>query len=212
MGLNWVDAFAALSRTYAERAELLNELDSVLGDGDHGTGMRTAFARAAAQTAALAGSVPSEQLASGAKALMEVGGSSGALFGTLFLRMAGVVRGIETVTLTEWAAAWEAGLAGVQARGGAKPGDKTMVDALAPAVMAFRTAVDAGAGGPEAATRAAAAAQEGAEATAGMVAALGRARFTGERSLGTQDAGAVSVALLMDTLAACWKGNTHGEA
>jgi dihydroxyacetone kinase-like protein len=184
----------------------------VLGDGDHGTGMRAAFAQATAQTAPLVSSAPSDQLAAAAKALMAAGGSSGALFGTLFLKMASAVRGRDPVTLPDWAAAWEAGLAGVEARGGAKPGDKTMVDALAPAVAAFRDSVGAGEDGPVAAQAAAQAAHAGAEATTGMVAAHGRARFAGERSLGAMDAGAVSVALMMDTLAACWEREAHGQA
>jgi dihydroxyacetone kinase-like protein len=212
MGLNWADAFAALSRTFDAQADRLNGLDSVLGDGDHGTGMRTAFAQAAAKMAPLATAAPSDQLAAAAKALMAAGGSSGALFGTLFLRMASAMRGVQPITPSDWATAWEAGLAGVQARGGAKPGDKTMVDALAPAVAAFRAAVNLGADGPTAAARSAQAAHVGADATVNMVAAHGRARFAGERGLGTPDAGAVSVALMMDTLAGCWKGTTDGEA
>lgn len=212
MGLNWSAVFAALSRTFDAQAAMLNGLDSVLGDGDHGTGMRASFAQAASQTAPLANAAPSDQLAAAAKALMAGGGSSGALFGTLFLRMASTVRGLEPITVHDWANAWDAGLAGVKARGGAQVGDKTMVDALAPAVVAFREAAESGDDGPVAASHAAIAAHQGAEATANMVAAHGRARFAGERSLGTPDAGAVSVALMMDTLAACWKGTTNGEA
>ncbi len=212
MGLNWANVFAVMSRAFDQQASELNALDSTTGDGDHGTGMRAAFAQAAAQTAPLVDASPAEQLGAAAKALMAAGGSSGALFGTMFLRMASAVRGCDPVTVSDWASAWESGLAGVQARGGAQPGDKTMVDALAPAVAAFRAAEDSGADGPEAAEAAAQAARAGAEATANMIAVHGRARFAGERSIGSVDAGAASVALMMKTLAGCWKGDQDGQA
>jgi dihydroxyacetone kinase-like protein len=130
-----------------------------------------------------------------------VGGAGGPLYGTLFLRMSQAAAGKERLTVAEVSDTLKAGLEGVVQRGRAERGEKTMVDALAPAVEAFQAALADGRDGAEALREAAAAAERGAEATVQMVARKGRASYLGERSVGHQDPGATSSALLVRTLA-----------
>ncbi|MBK8023874.1 MAG: dihydroxyacetone kinase subunit L [Chloroflexi bacterium] len=190
----------------AARGEL-NALDSALGDGDHGEALAAAFADAAEKAANLSEPTPATVLQVTSQSLLNrMGGASGALYGTLFLRMSLAVKDRPEVALEDWRSALSAGLAGVQARGKASPGDKTMVDALAPAVAAFVNTSDLGAVFAAAAN----AAENGASATAGMVAKFGRAKFAGERAIGHVDAGARSVAILFVTLHEFWEGQ-HGE-
>lgn len=204
--MNWVEIIRALSRTYQAECESLNRLDSALGDGDHGTALSVAFYEAAEKTAALSTPLPAAVLQVVASTLMNrMGGSAGALYGTLFLRASTMVKDKTTLTGDDLAAMWQAGLEGVMQRGKAQNGDKTMVDALAPAVAAFRDSVQSGGTIISAFEQAAAAARAGAEATASLVAKQGRAKFVGERSLGHVDAGAASVALLFETLRDYWK-------
>jgi dihydroxyacetone kinase-like protein len=130
-----------------------------------------------------------------------VGGASGPLFGTLFLRMGTSFGDVDTASPEQVAAALRAGLEGVEARGKAQPGDKTMYDALAPAVDALDKAVGEGADLTESLGRARDAAAEGRDATIPMLARKGRASYLGERSVGHQDPGATSVALLLQAAA-----------
>ncbi len=131
-----------------------------------------------------------------------VGGAAGPLYGTLFLRMAAAAGQANALTLEQWTAALEAGVAGAQARGKAEPDDKTMIDALLPAVAALRAAVAAGRAPADALRESAAAAERGMKATTPLVARKGRASYLGERSAGTQDPGATSAWLLLDAAAA----------
>ncbi len=203
--VNWISAVSGAMD--AAKAEL-NALDSALGDGDHGEALATACADAAQKTEALAEPTPATVLQTTAQSLLNrMGGASGALYGTLFLRMSTTLKGRGEITLTDWREALAAGLAGVQTRGGAAPGDKTMVDALAPAVAAISSAPTLSAGFAAAAL----AAQTGADSTVSMVAKFGRAKFAGERAIGHIDAGARSVAILFSALADFWKGQDHGE-
>jgi dihydroxyacetone kinase-like protein len=175
----------------------LNALDSALGDGDHGGALATAFADAAEKAAALPNPLPSAVLAVTAQSLLNrMGGASGALYGTLFLRMSATCKDRADLNLADWQTALRAGLEGVQSRGKAAPGDKTLVDALAPAVAAISTADTLS----SAFAAAAAAAQAGADQTAQMVAKFGRAKFVGERARGHVDAGARSMAVLFAAL------------
>jgi len=126
-----------------------------------------------------------------------VGGASGPLYGTLFLRFGGAIGDEEPVTPARFTAALRAGLEGVVARGKAEPGDKTMYDALAPAIDAFDAALAAGEAWASALTGAVDAANAGRDATTEMLARKGRASYLGERSIGHQDPGATSAALLV---------------
>lgn len=209
--MNWVGLIEALNTTYMQQRDLLNALDSALGDGDHGTSLSAAFAEASAQAAALPQPAPSTVLRVTADSLMNrMGGSSGALYGTLFLRASLSMTGKADASAADWAALMTAGLEGVRQRGKADAGDKTMIDALTPAVAALRAHAQADIA--VALSQAAAAAHAGAQATAQMVARHGRAKFSGERSLGHIDAGAMSVALMFETIAAYAKGQHNDEA
>lgn len=175
----------------------LNRLDSALGDGDHGTGVSAGFAEAVTKIAALTDPTPADIFkATGTALLNRMGGASGALYGTLFLKASAAVAGKTDLTAAEFAAAWRAGLDGVMERGKAAPGGKTMVDALLPAVDALESAIGEGQSLASALDLAADAARTGAEHTAPMLALFGRAKFAGERSVGHVDAGAESVAVM----------------
>jgi len=137
----------------------------------------------------------------GSTLVSTVGGSSGPLYGTAFLRAGGAVTGKDALNAADVVAMLEAFAGGVVARGKAQSGEKTMVDALTPAVAAAKEALTQGASLAQVTARAAAAAEEGAEATIPMLATKGRASYLGERSIGHQDPGATSSALMLKTLA-----------
>jgi len=196
----WVRQFAAL---VAENRDYLTELDAAIGDADHGSnmdrGMKAAVAALDQAQPATAGALFSKV---GMTLVSTVGGASGPLFGTLFLRMGTSFGDIDKASGAQVAAALRAGLDGVVARGKAEPGDKTMYDALAPAVDALDAELADGAGLATALERASAAAAAGRDATTPMLARKGRASYLGERSVGHQDPGATSVALLVQAAAA----------
>src|SRR3954454_8722184 len=195
----WVRTFAAL---VYENRDYLTELDAAIGDADHGSnmdrGMRAAVAALDELHPTTAGAVFTKV---GMTLVSTVGGASGPLFGTLFLRMGSSLGDRDAVDAGQIAAALRAGLDGVEARGKAQPGDKTMYDALAPAVGALDKAVSAGADLGDGLSRARDAAAEGRDATIPMLARKGRASYLGERSVGHQDPGATSVALLLQAAA-----------
>jgi dihydroxyacetone kinase-like protein len=184
--LDWMQRYAA--KVKQQREELVR-LDTAIGDGDHGTnmdrGMTNALERLGADEQPDAGAV----LKTVAMALVsKVGGAAGPLYGTLFLRMAAGLEGQAEIDLAGYAAAWRRGLEGVEARGKAEAGDKTMVDALIPAVEALEGASELDSGLREAAEGA----RRGMEATIPLVARKGRASYLGERSKDHQDPGATS--------------------
>jgi dihydroxyacetone kinase-like protein len=191
----WLRIFTTL---VAENKDRLTDLDAAIGDGDHGANMDRGM-RAA--VAALDDTAPSTAAALfnkvGMTVVSTVGGASGPLFGTLFLRVGASLGDNAEVSLAQLATALRAGLDGVVARGKAEPGDKTMYDALAPAVDALDSAVAAGADKADAMRLALSAAEAGRDATTPMLARKGRASYLGERSVGHQDPGATTVALLM---------------
>jgi dihydroxyacetone kinase-like protein len=192
----WVRTFAQL---VADNRDHLTELDAAIGDADHGSnmdrGMRAAVAALDESRPATAAALFSKV---GMTLVSTVGGASGPLFGTLFMRMAGPLGDAENTSAGAVAAALRAGLGGVVDRGKAGPGDKTMYDALAPAV----DALDAALGDDEplstALKHARDAAAAGRDATTPMLARKGRASYLGERSVGHQDPGATTVALLLE--------------
>jgi dihydroxyacetone kinase-like protein len=140
-----------------------------------------------------------------------VGGAGGPLYGTLFLRMGTAVTGKSELSPDDWTAALEAGVAGVQDRGKAEPGDKTMIDALIPARDALKEALGAGATFADALGRSAAAAEQGMQDTVPLVARKGRASYLGERSAGHQDPGATSSHLLLEAAAETWGDSAEGS-
>jgi phosphoenolpyruvate---glycerone phosphotransferase subunit DhaL len=191
----WIRGFAVL---IDENKEVLTDLDAAIGDGDHGAnmdrGMRAVVAALNDTTPATASALFNKV---GMTLVSTVGGASGPLFGTLFLRVGASFGDTSEVSLAQLAAALRAGLDGVVARGKAEAGDKTMYDALAPAVNALDTAVSEGVDKADALKAALFAAEGGRDATTPMLARKGRASYLGERSIGHQDPGATTVALLM---------------
>ena len=203
---DWMKRFAA---QVAENRAYLTKLDAAIGDGDHGTnmdrGMKKALERLEATDSADIGAALK---AVGMALVSSVGGAAGPLYGTLFLQMGQAAAGRSELDLAGFTEALDAGVQGVIKRGKAEPGDKTMVDALLPALDALRQAD--GDDLAAALDRAAAAAREGMEATVPMVARKGRASYLGERSAGHQDPGATSSHLLLRTAADALAGGAAG--
>jgi dihydroxyacetone kinase-like protein len=191
----WLREFA---RTVHEQRDYLTELDSAIGDADHGSNMdRGLTAAVAALDAAPPDAAGALLKKVGTTLVSTVGGASGPLYGTLFLRMGAALGDGESASPQQLAAALRAGLDGVAARGRAEPGDKTMLDALAPAVEALEASVGSGAPLQDGLRAAQQAAARGRDATTPLQARKGRASYLGERSIGHQDPGATSVELLV---------------
>jgi dihydroxyacetone kinase-like protein len=190
------------SAAIAEQKDYLTQLDAAIGDADHGSNMTRGFAAVESKLDELDGGTPPGRvlMAAGQTLVSTVGGASGPLWGTA-LRRAGKLMGdaeqVDPATLGE---ALEAAVAGVVELGAAQPGDKTMVDALQPAVDAFRGGVAGGGGLAESLAAATAAAEQGMRSTVPMLARKGRASYLGERSIGHQDPGATSAALIVAAL------------
>jgi dihydroxyacetone kinase-like protein len=202
--LGWVEAFAS---TVAESREYLTRLDSAIGDADHGINMDRGMKAVMAKLDGLEGDDIGALLKTvGMTLVSSVGGAGGPLYGTLFLQMGMATTGKSELEPEDWAAALDAAVKGVQMRGKAEPGDKTMVDALIPARDAFSAALARGASFEEALGKSAEAAEEGMLATTPLVAKKGRASYLGERSAGHQDPGATSSQLLVKTAAEAWVG------
>ncbi len=198
---DWVRGFAA---AVAEAKDELTALDSAIGDADHGINMdRGMQAVVQKLDADQPDDVPSLMKAIGMTLISKVGGAGGPLYGTLFLQF-GQAAPPDAMTPDDFAACLDAAVAGVQSRGKAEPGDKTMLDALMPAADALRGALAGGSGFGAALAAAADAAEEGARATIPLVARKGRASYLGERSAGHQDPGATSSALLVRCAARTW--------
>lgn len=188
----------AMAEAVTRQQGYLSGLDSTVGDGDHGVNLAKALQEAVRQVEALENAAPDDIWRTAGKAIQESGGgASGLLFGAFFVGASRVIKDRDVLTIDDVAAMVAAGLANIQKRGKAQPGDKTMVDALAPAATAAAAAVEADLSLTEVLDQMAQAAQAGADATRAMVARHGRAKFLGERSRGYQDAGATSIAVLL---------------
>lgn len=195
----WVRGFA---QAIGENAQYLTDLDAAIGDADHGINMARGMT---AVMAALDESAPADIAALckqvGMTLVKSVGGASGPLYGTFFLRMASALGPVDTVDARGFANALRAGVDGVVQRGHSEAGDKTMVDALAPALDALDAALASGSGIAAAMHDATAAAQKGRDATQAMVARKGRASYLGQRSVGHLDPGATSAVMLVNSAA-----------
>ncbi len=191
----WIRAFAA---AVAGNKQYLTELDSAIGDADHGInldrGMQAVLGKLEGVSARDVGALLKT---AGMTLVSTVGGASGPLYGTFFLQMGTATAGKEELEIGDWAAALDAGIKGIQRLGKAEAGDKTMLDALLPARDALNEAIAAGAPLGDALERSAAAAEAGMTATIPLVARKGRASYLGERSAGHQDPGATSSHLLL---------------
>ncbi len=191
-----------------EHRRRLTKLDSEIGDGDHGNNMHRGFQAAVERLQDADPSTPADVLKAVSMALIsKVGGAAGPLYGTAFLRASTALSEKEEVSAGDAAEAIEAALGGVKQRGKAEVGDKTLVDALEPAVEAAKEA--AGEGSVAGVFRVAAeAAKEGAESTVPLTARRGRASYLGARAVGHQDPGATSTYLLLDAAARVLEGSS----
>ena len=193
--LDWMERFAA---SMAEHREELVRLDTAIGDGDHGTNMDRGMRKALDKLDEADQSDASAVLRTVAMALVSsVGGAAGPLYGTLFLQMSTALAGKNDIDLDAYAAAWRKALEGVQARGKAEAGDKTMIDALIPGVEALEQASDLDSGLREAA----AAAERGMRDTIPLVARKEQTSYLGERSQDHQDPSATSTYYLYQAAA-----------
>ena len=195
----WMDLVAGAIR---EQADHLTQLDAAIGDGDHGINMKRGFDAVTETLAAQEPGLPPGRLLvlTGKTLVSTVGGASGPLWGSFF-RGTGRALGDAAALDARLAEALAAGVRAVRDLGAAAPGDKTMVDALVPAVDTLRDALAGGASLGAAVARAAAAAQEGARATVPLQARKGRASYLGERSVGHEDPGAASTVIVVTALA-----------
>ena len=195
----WIRRYAA--DIADARAELVR-LDTAIGDGDHGTNMDRGMRKAVEKLDGLeGGDIGATLKAVGMALVSSVGGAAGPLYGTLFLQMGAAAAGRDDLDLAGWTDAVAAGVQGVEARGKAVAGDKTMVDALLPALEALRGAADDGSDTGTALQRSAEAAESGMKATIPLEARKGRASYLGPRSVGHQDPGATSTHLLLRSAA-----------
>jgi phosphoenolpyruvate---glycerone phosphotransferase subunit DhaL len=196
----WISTAAAVVEASRDH---LTQLDAAIGDADHGINLTRGFTAVLdAVGQADADAKPGALLTlTGSTLISKVGGASGPLYGTAFRRAGKALGDAADVDLAALAAALDAALAGVQQLGAAREGDKTMVDALAPATRAFSKAIGEGAAPAEALRALAEAARAGAAATIDMQALKGRASYLGPRSVGHEDPGAASTALILGALA-----------
>ena len=200
----WLERF---DEQIVEQSGRLTELDSAIGDADHGTNMARGTAAVRLRLAEARPDDAGAVLKScGMTLVSTVGGASGSLYGTLFLEMAKRVGSASELDAAVFADAFGAGVAGVVARGRAEPGDKTMIDALQPSAEVLSTAASDGVPLAESLRLAAAAAAVGRDATLPLVARKGRASYLGDRSADHLDPGATSAAILVQALA-----DSHAE-
>jgi phosphoenolpyruvate---glycerone phosphotransferase subunit DhaL len=201
--LRWIRAFAVEVEANKEQ---LTALDAAIGDGDHGINMERGMSAVLVKVddAGEEQDIGALLKTVGMTLVSTVGGAGGPLYGTLFLQMGTVLAGRTELGPDDWAAALDAAITGVQGRGKAEPGDKTMIDALIPGRDALKAALAEGATFEQALKRSADAAGQGMRDTVPLVARKGRASYLGERSAGHQDPGATSSHLLLEAAADTW--------
>ncbi len=192
--LNMIDAIK-------ENKQYLSDIDGLIGDGDHGINMNKGFQMCKEELENNPGDLAHSAKTLSKILMMKIGGSMGPLYGKLYRGFAKELNGKEEIGIDEMGAALEGMLTQIQSISPAKPGDKTLMDTLVPAVDAYKKALEDGKEFREALTEMKSAAQTGRNSTKDMVAQLGRASRLGERSRGVLDAGATSCALLLGVLA-----------
>src|SRR5512135_2806819 len=200
--LNWIKAIA---NVIGENSTYLTQLDAAIGDADHGANMDRGFKAVMNKLPEISDKdIGTIFKTVGMTLVSTVGGAGGPLYGTLFMQMGTATAGKTELTLADWTAALEAGLKGVLMRGKANLGDKTMVDALTPAVESLKAAGANGASLADALRQSEQSAEKGMKDTIPLVAKKGRASYLGERSAGHQDPGATSSYLLLKAAADMW--------
>lgn len=205
----WIHAF---QQDVALNKQLLTDLDSAIGDADHGINMDRGMTAAVAKLDEAPGvDIGAVLKAVGMALISTVGGAAGPLYGTFFMQAGQALTGANDLDTDGWAKALDAGVNGVAKIGKATAGEKTMLDALIPARDAFAAAAAAGGSFASALERSAGAAADGMRATVPMLATKGRASYLGERSIGHQDPGATSAHLLLRAAADTWTTSLGGE-
>lgn len=198
----WIRQIAALM---GEQRDFLTELDAAIGDADHGANMDRGFQAVLTKLQADNPSDIGGVLRTTAMTLLKtVGGAAGPLYGTFFLALATQLQNTDRIDGQRWGIALESAVKAVMARGQAQPGDKTMVDALLPALEAYKEELQRGGSFAQSLQQAAEAAEQGMRSTVPLVARRGRASYLGERSAGHQDPGATSSALILRAAAEVW--------
>ena len=201
--LRWLDALQTL---FLEKRQELTDLDSAVGDGDFGISLDRGFTAVKTELSAKPPADLKAVFQNTATVLIKsMGGSSGPLLGTFFLRAGATVADKSELGPADVVALFQAGVEGMQQRGKASLGDKTMMDAWLPAVDAMRGALEGGGSLTEVLDKGTAAAEAGAEATKSMSARKGRASYIGERSVGHPDPGAIAVAMMLKAAADAWR-------
>ncbi|HEY9634678.1 MAG TPA: dihydroxyacetone kinase subunit DhaL [Coleofasciculaceae cyanobacterium] len=196
--LQWLQAVAVVLE---QNKAYLTELDAAIGDADHGINMNRGFQKVVSQLPSVADQDIGTILKTVSMTLISsVGGASGPLYGTMFLRSSTAVAGKSELTDEDMIALLQAAVDGVVQRGKANLGDKTMLDALCPASDTFKEAIANGTTTQEALNQAVAAAEQGMKDTIPLVAKKGRASYLGDRSANHQDPGATSTYLILKTL------------
>ncbi|MBP3853915.1 MAG: dihydroxyacetone kinase subunit L [Erysipelotrichaceae bacterium] len=192
----------AISNAMEENAQFLTDLDAAIGDSDHGINLSRGFKKVEEILPTLADK-PLDALFKkvGMTLVSTVGGASGPLYGTAFMKAGAALKEKEAMNIEEFIDAMEAAVGGVQMRGKAQQGEKTMLDAMIPAVQAMNAAKDKGQDAETILQAGVQAAKEGVEYTKTIIATKGRASYLGERSIGHQDPGATSFTILLETIA-----------
>ncbi|BAL83594.1 putative dihydroxyacetone kinase subunit DhaL [Selenomonas ruminantium subsp. lactilytica TAM6421] len=194
---------AIAARMEAEK-DFLTQLDNEIGDGDHGINLERGFKAVLEKLPEWEnGDVGALLKGVGMQLVSHVGGASGPLYGTAFMKAGNTLKGKTEVTAVDFALAMDAAIGGIKMRGKSEAGEKTMLDALCPAYKELTEAVDAGAELKEALVKAVDAAKEGVEYTKTIIATKGRASYLGERSLGHQDPGATSSLYMLEEMVKC---------
>ena len=200
--LNWVREYA---QVIEDNHEMLTELDREIGDADHGANMRRGFKAVLEKLPTVEDKDIGTILKTvGMTLLSKVGGAGGPLYSTIFMKAGMTIGAKMEMELSDWAQALEAGIMGVATLGKAQLNDKTMLDALYPALDALKQAIADGFPTGDALKRSAEAAHQGMLATVPLMARKGRASYLGERSIGHQDPGATSTTLLLESVAKIW--------
>jgi len=188
----------AIADTIIANEPMLTELDSAIGDGDCGIGMKQGFSAVKTEIKDMQDAAPVDLLKKTAMTLIStIGGTSGAIYGTAFMRMAGTAGKMETINPQNVSEILIAGLEGAKQRGeDTKIGDKTLIDAYEPAVYAYKEKIDAGLSLTDALSAAVTAAENGSDSTIDLIARKGRASYLGERSIGHRDAGSYGIVVI----------------
>lgn len=181
--------------------DFLTELDRPIGDNDHGINLARGFKEVEKKIDALADKEPAELLKTiGMTLVSTVGGSSGPLYGTGFMKLGMVLKGKEDFTIAEFVDGFGQAIEGIKVRGKSTQGEKTMLDAMIPAFEAMQAQVEAGADAKQVLAEGVKAAKEGVEYTKTIIATKGRASYVGERGIGHQDPGATSITMVLEVV------------